>query len=78
MEEPEELQKCAQLRTHAGRVMNSLNTLVQNLHNSDKVASLLKQLGKAHALRHKVDPVYFKVCVCVCVTSLCLSIVITV
>lgn len=67
MEEPEELQKCAQLRTHAGRVMNSLNTLVQNLHNSDKVASLLKQLGKAHALRHKVDPVYFKVCVCVCV-----------
>ncbi|KAF7652212.1 hypothetical protein LDENG_00099900 [Lucifuga dentata] len=57
----EELERSTQLRNHARRVMNSINTLVGNLHNSDKVASVLKLLGKAHALRHKVDPLYFKV-----------------
>lgn len=66
IEEPEELERNAQLRKHARRVMNALNTLVENLDNSEKVASTLKVLGKGHALRHKVEPVYFKVkCVCV-------------
>lgn len=61
IEEPEELERSAQLRKHAHRVMNAINTLVESLDNSDKVASVLKLVGKAHALRHKVEPVYFKV-----------------
>ncbi|XP_075998785.1 cytoglobin-1-like [Genypterus blacodes] len=61
IEEAEELERSNQLRSHARRVMNAINTLVENLDNSDKVASVLKLLGKAHALRHKVDPVYFKI-----------------
>lgn len=61
IEEPEELERSAQLRKHAHRVMSAINTLVESLDNSDKVASVLKLVGKAHALRHKVDPVYFKI-----------------
>lgn len=41
--------------------MNAINTMVENIDNSEKVASVLKLLGTAHALKHKVDPVYFKV-----------------
>ena len=65
IEEPEELERSGQLRKHARRVMNALNTVVESLDNSDKVASVLKLVGKAHALRHKVEPVYFKVKGCV-------------
>lgn len=61
IEDAEELEKSAQLRKHARRVMNAINTLVENLDNSDKVASVLKLVAKAHALQHKVEPVYFKV-----------------
>ncbi|KAM9844149.1 cytoglobin-1-like isoform 1-T2 [Aulostomus maculatus] len=61
IEEQEELERSTQLRKHARRVMNAINTLVENLDNSDKVASVLKLVGKAHALRHKVEPVYFKI-----------------
>lgn len=61
IEDPEDLERSVQLRNHAHRVMNAINTLVENLDNSDKVASVLKLVGKAHALRHKVEPVYFKV-----------------
>ncbi len=61
IEEPEELERSAQFRKHAHRVMNAINTLVESLDNSEKVASVLKLVGKAHALRHKVEPVYFKV-----------------
>lgn len=64
IEEPEELERSGQLRKHAHRVMNAINTLVESLDNSEKVASVLKLVGKAHALRHKVEPVYFKVNVC--------------
>lgn len=55
------MERSVQLRMHAHRVMNAINTLVENLDDSDKVASVLKLLGRAHALRHKVEPVYFKV-----------------
>uniref|UniRef100_A0A3P8P676 superoxide dismutase n=1 Tax=Astatotilapia calliptera TaxID=8154 RepID=A0A3P8P676_ASTCA len=61
IEDAEELEKSAQLRKHARRVMNAINTLVENLDNSDKVASVLKLVAKAHALQHKVEPVYFKI-----------------
>lgn len=61
VEDPEELERSAQLRKHSRRVMNAINTLVENLHDGDKMVSVLKLLGKAHALRHKVEPVYFKV-----------------
>lgn len=60
IEEPEELERSGQLRKHARRVMNAINTVVENLDNADKVAEVLKLVGKAHALRHKVEPVYFK------------------
>lgn len=61
VEDPEELERSAQLRKHSRRVMNAINTLVENLHDGDKMVSVLKLLGKAHALRHKVEPVYFKI-----------------
>ncbi|KAK2894021.1 cytoglobin-1-like [Channa argus] len=61
IEEPEELARSTQLRKHAHRIMNAINTLVESLDNADKVASVLQVVGKAHALRHKVEPVYFKI-----------------
>ncbi|XP_037111554.1 cytoglobin-1-like isoform X1 [Syngnathus acus] len=61
IEDPEGLEKNPQLRNHARRVMSSINTLVENLANPEKITSALKLLGKAHALRHKVDPAYFKI-----------------
>lgn len=62
MEEPLEMERSPQLRKHAGRVMGALNTVVENLHDPEKVSSVLALVGKAHALKHKVEPVYFKVC----------------
>lgn len=61
IEEPEEMQRSVQLRKHANRVMTTINTLVENIDNSDAMASALRSVGRAHALRHKVDPKYFKV-----------------
>lgn len=61
IEEPGEMQRSVQLRKHAHRVMTALNKLVESLDNSDAVASVLKAVGRAHALKHKVDPKYFKV-----------------
>ncbi|XP_017283585.1 cytoglobin-1-like [Kryptolebias marmoratus] len=61
IEDVRELEQSPQLRKHAQRVMNAINTLVENLDNSEKVASVLKLVGKAHALKHNVDPVYFKI-----------------
>ncbi|XP_054615614.1 cytoglobin-1-like [Dunckerocampus dactyliophorus] len=59
--EREELERSTQLRNHARSVMNGINTLVKNLHNPEKIASVLTVLGKAHALKHEVDPAYFKI-----------------
>lgn len=61
MEEPLEMERSPQLRKHACRVMGALNTVVENLHDPEKVSSVLALVGKAHALKHKVEPVYFKV-----------------
>lgn len=61
IEEPEELEKSVQLRNHAHRVMNAINKLVKNLDSSDKMASGVRLVARAHALKHKVEPVYFKV-----------------
>lgn len=61
MEDTEEMAQSIQFRKHAVRVINAINTLVENIHDANKVASVLKMVAKAHALRHKVDPVYFKV-----------------
>ncbi|XP_042561467.1 cytoglobin-2-like [Clupea harengus] len=61
MEDPEEMAQSTQFRKHAVRVINGINTLVENIHDATKVASVLKLVAKAHALRHKVDPVYFKI-----------------
>lgn len=62
MEDPLEMERSPQLRKHACRVMGALNTVVENLHDPDKVSSVLTLVGKAHALKHKVEPMYFKVC----------------
>lgn len=61
MAEPLEMERSPQLRKHACRVMGALNTVVENLHDPEKVSSVLALVGKAHALKHKVEPVYFKV-----------------
>lgn len=61
MTEPLEMERSPQLRKHACRVMGALNTVVENLHDPEKVSSVLALVGKAHALKHKVEPVYFKV-----------------
>ncbi|XP_023676538.1 cytoglobin-2 [Paramormyrops kingsleyae] len=61
MEDMEEMERSTQLRKHAQRVMNALNTVVENVHDPDKVASILNLVGKAHAIKHKVEPMYFKI-----------------
>lgn len=61
MDDPEEMEKSSQLRKHACRVMNAINTVVENLHDPEKVSSVLELVGKAHAVKHKVEPMYFKV-----------------
>ncbi|KAM3623435.1 uncharacterized protein V6R79_011141 [Siganus canaliculatus] len=61
MEDPEEMERSSQLRHHARRVMNALNTVVENLHDPEKVSSVLALVGKAHAIKHKVEPMYFKI-----------------
>lgn len=61
MDDPEEMERSSQLRHHARRVMNAINTVVENLHDPEKVSSVLALVGKAHAIKHKVEPMYFKV-----------------
>lgn len=61
MEDPLEMERSLQLRKHARRVMGAINTVVENLNDSEKVSSVLALVGKAHALKHKVEPIYFKV-----------------
>lgn len=41
--------------------MNAINTVVENLHDPEKVSAVLALVGKAHAIKHKVEPMYFKV-----------------
>uniref|UniRef100_A0A3Q2YB65 superoxide dismutase n=1 Tax=Hippocampus comes TaxID=109280 RepID=A0A3Q2YB65_HIPCM len=60
MEDPEEMERSCQLRHHARRVMNAINTVVENLNDPEKVSSVLALVGKAHAIKHKVEPMYFK------------------
>ncbi|CAI5679868.1 cytoglobin-2 [Oreochromis niloticus] len=61
LEDPEEMERSSQLRQHACRVMNAINSVVENLHDPEKVSSVLALVGKAHAIKHKVEPVYFKI-----------------
>nr|XP_021144292.1 cytoglobin isoform X3 [Columba livia] len=60
MKDPLEMEGSLQLRKHARRVMGAINTVVENLDDSEKVSSVLALVGKAHALKHKVEPIYFK------------------
>ncbi|KGL73481.1 Cytoglobin [Tinamus guttatus] len=60
MEDPLEMERSLQLRKHAQRVMGAINTVVENLSDPEKVSSILALVGKAHALKHKVEPIYFK------------------
>ncbi|KAI7804069.1 cytoglobin 1, partial [Triplophysa rosa] len=61
IQDPEEMRKNVQLRKHAVRIMTALNMLVVNLRDGDKVNNIFSQMGKTHALKHKVDPSYFKI-----------------
>ncbi|KAB5584635.1 hypothetical protein PHYPO_G00109770 [Pangasianodon hypophthalmus] len=61
LDDPEEMERSSQLRKHACRVMNAINTVVENLHDPEKVSSVLELVGKAHAIKHKVEPMYFKI-----------------
>lgn len=61
MEDPLEMERSLQLRKHARRVMGAINSVVENIYDSEKVSSVLALVGKAHAVKHKVEPVYFKV-----------------
>ncbi|XP_069050710.1 cytoglobin-2 [Lepisosteus oculatus] len=61
MEDPEEMEQSPQLRKHARRVMNAINTVVENVSDPGKVSSILGLVGRAHALKHKVEPMYFKI-----------------
>lgn len=61
MDDPEEMERSSQLRHHARRVMNAINSVVENLHDPEKVSAVLALVGKAHAIKHKVEPMYFKV-----------------
>lgn len=70
MDDPEEMERSSQLRHHARRVMNAINTVVENLHDPEKVSSVLALVGKAHAIKHKVEPMYFKVTSNTTLTSL--------
>uniref|UniRef100_A0AAQ4P811 superoxide dismutase n=1 Tax=Gasterosteus aculeatus aculeatus TaxID=481459 RepID=A0AAQ4P811_GASAC len=54
MEDPEEMERSSQLRQHARRVMNAINTVVENLHDPEKVSSVLALVGTAHAIKHKI------------------------
>uniref|UniRef100_A0A8D0ECP7 superoxide dismutase n=1 Tax=Salvator merianae TaxID=96440 RepID=A0A8D0ECP7_SALMN len=61
MEDPLEMERSLQLRKHARRVMGAINSVVENIYDSEKVSSILALVGKAHAVKHKVEPVYFKI-----------------
>uniref|UniRef100_A0A3B1K683 superoxide dismutase n=2 Tax=Astyanax mexicanus TaxID=7994 RepID=A0A3B1K683_ASTMX len=60
-EDPEELKSSVQLKKHALRVMSALNTLVENVNDEEKTAAVLKVVAKSHAIKHSVEPRYFKV-----------------
>ncbi|XP_077315424.1 cytoglobin [Lithobates pipiens] len=61
MDDPVEMEQSAQLRKHGRRVMGAINSVVENLGDPEKVATVLGIVGKSHAVKHKVDPVFFKI-----------------
>ncbi|XP_026782858.3 cytoglobin-2 [Pangasianodon hypophthalmus] len=61
MEDVQEMQSSVQLQKHAVRVMKALNTLVENIHDGEKTASVVELVAKSHAHKHNVEPVYFKI-----------------
>ncbi|XP_071968061.1 cytoglobin [Engystomops pustulosus] len=61
MEDPLEMERSVQLRKHGQRVMGAINSVVENLSDPEKVATVLAIVGKSHAVKHKVDPVFFKI-----------------
>uniref|UniRef100_A0A8D0GS68 superoxide dismutase n=1 Tax=Sphenodon punctatus TaxID=8508 RepID=A0A8D0GS68_SPHPU len=61
MEDPLEMERTLQLRKHARRVMGAINNVVENIYDSEKVSTILALVGKSHAVKHKVEPVYFKI-----------------
>ncbi|KAM4692691.1 cytoglobin [Rhinophrynus dorsalis] len=61
MEDPLEMEGSVQLRKHARRVMGAVNSVVENLGDPEKVSTVLSIVGKSHALKHKVEPIFFKI-----------------
>ncbi|XP_007883271.1 cytoglobin-2 [Callorhinchus milii] len=60
LQEPQEMQHSSQLRQHARRVMGAINSVVEKLGDPEQVRSVLALVGRAHAIKHKVDPMYFQ------------------
>ncbi|KAI5087426.1 cytoglobin-2, partial [Silurus meridionalis] len=61
MEDVQEMQSSTQLQKHAVRVMKALNTLVENIHDGEKMASVVELVAKSHAHNHNVEPRYFNI-----------------
>ncbi|GAA6111763.1 cytoglobin-1 [Tachysurus ichikawai] len=61
MEDVQEIQASKQLQKHAVRLMKALNTLVENVQDGEKMASVMEQVAKSHAHKHNVKPGYFKI-----------------
>ncbi|XP_063816487.1 cytoglobin [Pseudophryne corroboree] len=61
LEDPLEMERSSQLRKHGLRVMGAINSVIENLGDPEKVTTVLAIVGKSHAVRHKVDPVFFKI-----------------
>ncbi|KAK3525527.1 hypothetical protein QTP86_033960 [Hemibagrus guttatus] len=61
MEAVQEMQASKQLQKHAVRVMKALNTLVENVQDGEKMASVVELVAKSHAHKHNVEPRYFKI-----------------
>ncbi|XP_030064046.1 cytoglobin [Microcaecilia unicolor] len=61
MEDPLEMERSQQLRKHGRRVMGAVNNVVENINDMEKVSNILCLVGKSHAVKHKVEPIYFKI-----------------
>ncbi|KAI4892987.1 hypothetical protein NFI96_021629, partial [Prochilodus magdalenae] len=60
IDDPEEMKASVQLKKHSLRVMGALNSLVENVHDGEKTAEVLKVVAKSHAVNHNVEPGYFR------------------
>nr|XP_033818134.1 cytoglobin [Geotrypetes seraphini] len=61
LEDPQEMERSQQLRKHARRIMGAVNNVVESIYDMEKLSNILGLLGKSHAIKHNVEPFYFKI-----------------